>query len=76
MAQEFSDAAFSGKDGDIIGPVKTAYGYHIIKVVEKRIGKPLEYDEVELRVKNDLKQDLMASYVGKLKEQAKVEIEK
>lgn len=32
MVKEFEDAAFSAKDGDIVGPVKTQFGYHIIRV--------------------------------------------
>jgi peptidyl-prolyl cis-trans isomerase C len=34
MAREFETAAFSGKKGAIIGPVKTQFGYHIIKINE------------------------------------------
>jgi peptidyl-prolyl cis-trans isomerase C len=76
MVPEFTDAAFSGKDGEIVGPIKTTYGYHIIFVKEKRMGKPLEFDEVELRVKNDLRQDVTSAYVSNLKKQAKVDYEK
>jgi len=38
MVKEFSDAAFSAKVGEIIGPIKTDFGWHIIKV-EKKSGK-------------------------------------
>lgn len=32
MVKEFENAAFSGKKGQIIGPVKTQFGYHIIRI--------------------------------------------
>ena len=34
MVREFEAAAFSGKKGAIIGPVKTQFGYHIIKILD------------------------------------------
>ena len=32
MIKEFEEAAFKAKKGDIIGPVKTQFGYHIIRI--------------------------------------------
>jgi foldase protein PrsA len=32
---EFDKAAFDGKPGDIVGPVKTQFGYHIIKIIDR-----------------------------------------
>jgi peptidyl-prolyl cis-trans isomerase C len=32
MVKEFETACFSGKKGDIVGPVKTQFGYHIIRI--------------------------------------------
>ena len=32
MVPEFEKACFEGKTGDIVGPVKTEFGYHIIKI--------------------------------------------
>lgn len=75
MVDEFTEAAFAGKDGEIVGPVKTAYGYHIIKVIEKKLGKPMEYSEVELKVKNDLRQKLTENYISKLREQSKITVD-
>ncbi len=36
MVPEFEKAAFAAEVGSIVGPVETKYGYHIIKVVDKR----------------------------------------
>ena len=34
MVKEFEDACFKANKGDIVGPVKTQFGYHIIKIVD------------------------------------------
>ena len=75
MVSEFTNAAFSAKDGEIVGPVKTAYGYHIIKVVERKPGKVLEYSDVESKVKSDLQQELATTYMTNLRSQAKISID-
>lgn len=75
MVPEFTEAAFSAPEGKVVGPVHTSFGYHVIKIVTKRSGKPLQYDEVELRVKNDLRGELTQNYVGGLKKTAKVEVD-
>ncbi len=36
MVKEFEEAAFSAEPGQVVGPVKTQFGYHVIKVEEKR----------------------------------------
>ena len=36
MVREFETAAFSAKKGEVIGPVKTEFGWHLIKVLEQR----------------------------------------
>lgn len=42
MVKEFSDAAFSAKPGEIVGPVKTQFGVHIIKVFDRKKEKGKE----------------------------------
>ena len=36
MVPEFEQACFSGKTGDVVGPVKTEFGYHIIKITGQK----------------------------------------
>ncbi len=33
MVTEFADAAFNGEVGQIVGPVETSYGYHLIQII-------------------------------------------
>lgn len=80
MVPEFESAAMRLKKGEISEPVKTRYGYHIIKVTDKKIGQVVEFE----KVKNLISQNLMAekqkevfdSYIEELKKSYKVEINK
>jgi len=70
----FTDAAFTASEGQIIGPVKTTYGYHVIKVIDKVPGKTLNFEEVELQVRNQLRASLVQDFVSKLRKSAKIEV--
>jgi len=36
MVREFEEAAFQGKKGAIVGPIKTKFGWHLIKVMDQK----------------------------------------
>lgn len=36
MVKEFEKAAFEGDKGSVVGPVKTDFGWHLIKIVDKK----------------------------------------
>lgn len=46
MVSEFEEAVFGAKPGDLVGPVKSQFGYHIIKVVGYRPDRVRPLDEV------------------------------
>lgn len=47
MVKPFEDAAFSAAVGSIVGPVESQFGYHIIKVTDKKT-EAIEYSEIEI----------------------------
>jgi len=57
MVREFEEAAFSMEIGQISEPIKTSYGYHIIKVEDKKPAKEATYEEVKDQIRNILLKD-------------------
>ncbi|MDX8342520.1 peptidylprolyl isomerase [Rossellomorea sp. YZS02] len=54
MVQEFDDKAFAMKKGEISEPVKTEFGYHIIKVTGKKEAKEAVLDDHKDEIKDTL----------------------
>jgi parvulin-like peptidyl-prolyl isomerase len=55
MVPEFAEAAFNQKVGDISDPVRTQYGWHVIKVIDKKPAGTLPYDDVKAQLMTYLK---------------------
>ena len=56
----FEEAAFAMKPGEISDLVRTRFGYHIIRLDEKRAARELTFEEVEDKVVADLRKELLA----------------
>ncbi|GEM_PF-6471864 len=78
MVPEFEESAFALKRGEISKPIRTQYGWHIIKLLEKRAAGPVPFDEVKDKLKAQLKangmQQYLGSYVTKLRQGADIKL--
>lgn len=78
MVPEFESAAAKLKPGELSEPVKTKFGYHIIKVTDKKRGKPVEFDKIKdvlsQRLAAEKQKDFFDSYIEDLKKTYKVEM--
>jgi peptidyl-prolyl cis-trans isomerase C len=73
MVPEFAAVAFKLDKGQVSDPVKTQFGWHIIKVEDKR-NKPVpEFDKVKDQVETYVQRKAQADFIHKLQETAKIE---
>lgn len=56
MVPEFEQAAFEAEIGHVVGPVKTQFGYHLIKVEKRTEAQVLPFDQVKDKIKMNLLQ--------------------
>jgi peptidyl-prolyl cis-trans isomerase C len=74
MLPEFSAAAFALQPGQITQtPVKTRYGYHVIKLVNRRLSSPPTFDEAKAQLQQQYVQQLVQAEVAKAKQGLKIE---
>ncbi|MFA5040768.1 MAG: peptidylprolyl isomerase, partial [Bdellovibrionales bacterium] len=74
MVKTFADAAFNMKTGEISEkPVKTEFGYHVIKIEDRRKSSPPPIAEVKDQIANQLGQEMTNDQVKELTSKAKIE---
>jgi len=78
MVGPFEETAFSLEPGKVSDVVKTQFGYHLIKVTDKKPESTIPFDAVKPRIEQYLKQEEVQKeikkYIDNLRKEAKVEI--
>ncbi|HLW91747.1 MAG TPA: peptidylprolyl isomerase [Roseiarcus sp.] len=73
MVPEFAEAAFKLEPGQVSDPVKSQFGWHIIKVEEKRMKTFPPFDQVKEQAARYVAQKAQSELIGELRKSAKIE---
>lgn len=78
MVPEFDRVAFSLQPGQISDPVRTQFGWHVIKIVDRRAAALKPFDEVKPQLQERLSREQMekytTQYISELRQNAIVEV--
>ena len=73
MVPEFAKVAFGMKKGQVSAPVKTEFGWHIIRVEDRRKQTLQSFDAIKTRIRNVLLRQKVAELALTLRKKAKIE---
>jgi peptidyl-prolyl cis-trans isomerase C len=75
MVPEFEKAAFAMKKGEHSAePVKSQFGFHVIKVEEFRDSEAPKFEEVEEQIKGEIANKAVSDYVAELRKNAELKL--
>ena len=74
MVPEFDRVVFTLKKGEVSEPVKTQFGWHVIKVEDKRVSKPPAFDTVKGQLIAGMVSQKAVEVITALRKDAKIDI--
>ena len=74
MVPEFAEAAFKLKKGEVTdAPIKTQFGWHVIRVDDRRLAEPPKFEEMKDELKGEVVREVVAKIVEDVRAKAKIE---
>jgi peptidyl-prolyl cis-trans isomerase C len=73
MVPEFAEVAFKMYPGQVSNPVKTQFGWHVIKVEDRRARPVPEFEQVKGQIEQYVARRAQTEFVAQLREAAKIE---
>ena len=74
MVEPFSKAAFGLDVGEVVDePVETQFGWHVIKVTDKRTQEPKSFEEMKEQLRQQVRQQAVQAVLSDLREGAEIE---
>jgi peptidyl-prolyl cis-trans isomerase C len=75
MVKPFSEAAFGMKVGEVSKtPIKTDFGWHVIKVVDRRPAKAPTFEQAKPQLQQQMAQEAAQKVINGLKDKTKIEV--
>ena len=74
MIPEFAEAVFAMKKGELSGPIKTAYGWHIVQVEDRRLATPPAFEQVREQMQRIAVERKIPAIIAAERERQKVRI--
>jgi peptidyl-prolyl cis-trans isomerase C len=71
MVKPFEETAFGMKPGEVSSVVETQFGYHIIKLVEKKSASKIAFNDVKAKIADSLKRKKVSEAINTALEEAK-----
>lgn len=74
--KEFAEAVKKAPQGQVVGPVKTEFGYHLIKVEDSKPAEIVPFEEAKPRIEKQLGSEAVKAYVDTISKDLKIEVVK
>ncbi|UYV37431.1 peptidylprolyl isomerase [Rhodobacteraceae bacterium D3-12] len=74
MVPEFESAVVALEPGAVSAPVKTKFGWHVIKLMETRLAEAPKFDAVRAQIEGELRNELVDARIEELKKAAKIDM--
>jgi parvulin-like peptidyl-prolyl isomerase len=74
VEEPFAKAAFALREGEVSGVVQTDLGIHLLKVAERKAGKPSDFEKIKDRVRECYTFEMREAVLAEQRKTAKIEI--